>query len=136
LSATQFCDRRHRMISRSKFSHTGTAHSRRSLNEAATHVAATRPCPRCGRGRSGSIRGRIGAQKSPKLASNRLQTTPTGPRTTSNCSRVSCSHTHRSPTGTIGRGPCEDRREWRKTRNTTETGRAPYIELIKSPIGP
>ncbi len=33
----------------------------------------------------------------PKPAPNRSQTIPTGPRTTSNCSHMSCSHVHRSP---------------------------------------
>ena len=36
--------------------------------------------------------------KGPKPAPNRPQTTPAGPRTTSNCSHMSCSHVHRHTT--------------------------------------
>ncbi len=34
----------------------------------------------------------------PKLAPHRPQTTPTAPRTASDCSHMSCNHVHRSPT--------------------------------------
>ncbi len=40
----------------------------------------------------------FGPQTGPKSTPNRPQTTPTGPRTISNCSHMSCSHIHRSPT--------------------------------------
>ncbi len=39
------------------------------------------------------------SKKGPKPASDRPQTTPTGLRTSSHCSHMSCSHVHRSPSG-------------------------------------
>jgi hypothetical protein len=52
------------------------------------------------RGPVGVVWGRIEPDwvpKGPHIDPNRSQTTPTGPRTTSNCSHMSCSHIHRSP---------------------------------------
>ncbi len=52
------------------------------------------------RGAVGTIWGNLGpvwGPKGPKPAPNRPQMTPAGPRTNSNCSHISCSHIHRSP---------------------------------------
>ncbi len=72
---------------------------RRSMDVAATQVAAF---SRLSEVRSGSIWGWFGALWAP----NRPQTIPTGTRTTSNCSHISCSHIHRSPT--IAPAPVRD----------------------------
>ncbi len=44
------------------------------------------------------IWGRFGALWAPSRPPNQPQTAPTGPRTTSKCSHMSCSHIHKAPT--------------------------------------
>ncbi len=70
--------------------------------------------------RPGSFRvefGPIWGPKGFKHAPNQPQTTPDGARTTSNCSRMSCSHIHRSPKTGYARDPGVPR-----TRYTRDPG--------------
>ncbi len=95
-------------------------------------------CNSCGcnwrlsEGRSTSLRVDLGPDwgpKGPKPTTNRPQTMSTGPRTTSNCSHMSRSHSHRSPTHLCAPDPGREARRGPFDRRSLDVA-AIYVTYI------